>query len=60
MSYTTAVHTVDGKKVLKDGHCMIMLGGCHRHRSIKMVQKEDMVAWVLAPLRTRYAFRVDV
>lgn len=31
----TSVHNVDGMELLRDGYCIAMLDGCHRHCFVK-------------------------
>lgn len=53
------MHTVDGMRVLKESYCMVMLNDRHRRHFVEMLRNTDRMKSTLAPLRTRYMFRVD-
>lgn len=53
------VHTVDGIKLLRDGYCMLMKDDSHWRRSVRMLQNEEGVEWVLTSGCMSIAFRVD-
>lgn len=59
VTYSTAVHIIDARKLPKDGNCMIML--CDRYwcRSVELLRGKVRVECAWEPLRTRYAFHVD-
>lgn len=57
-TYMTAVHNVDGIKLLKDGSCVFMLYGHHLRRSVEIMRDEDGVDLAVEPLRMHYAFCV--
>lgn len=57
-TYVTAVHNVEGLKLLKAGYCMVMLDGRYQRRYIKMERDKNCVEWVMEPLRMGCAFGV--
>lgn len=56
-SYCSGARTVDGKALLKDGYCMMMLDGHHRCSSVDMLQEEVGAEWLLN--HCAYAARLD-
>lgn len=42
-TYATALRNFDCMKFLRDGLCMVMVDGCHRHRSIETFTDKDVV-----------------
>lgn len=50
-TYATAMHIVDGTKVLQDGYRMVMLDCRHWRHFVKMLRNEDGIEWVLALIR---------
>lgn len=59
VTYATAVHHVDGKKVLKEDCRMVMLDGHHRRLLMKTVKDEDHLMWTAGPLLMQCAFYLD-
>lgn len=42
-TYTTAMHNIDGRKLLKDDYCLVRVDGSSLCRSFKMMGYEDGV-----------------
>lgn len=59
VSYATAVHHVDVKKVPKIYSRMIKPNGHHGRRLVKLVRAEDQLALATEPLRRLYLFLID-
>lgn len=48
-----------GKKVLKDGYCMVMLYRRYQTYSVEMTSDKDKFVWHRDPVRMCYVLRVD-
>lgn len=55
----TVVHSVEDRKLQKDGYCMFMLNGRHWRRSMEILRVEDSAECTFYLLRTRYVFCAD-
>lgn len=54
----TAVHNVAGMKVPKDRFFMVVLNGCHRQSSVKILREGDGMKWAAQPLRMLCALKI--
>lgn len=53
VTYATAVHTVDGVKILKDDYCIVLLDGPLLPRSSEMLRDKNGLQLSVEPLHKR-------
>lgn len=58
-TYELDVNHIDGRKLLNDGYCMVMLNGHHRRLSVKMLSSEDGVEYAAEAMCMRHTFWVE-
>lgn len=58
-AHANLMRTIDGIKKLKRDYCLLLADGRHRRQSVKILQNEDEMEWILEQLHMRCTFCVD-